>query len=127
MGIGGINNYNYYNTYRAESIKQVDVTEVLKQDEQKKAAETQNFSLPATVEEFDRQHHIASLEDISLSLNAGDSQNFIGTKSDISLLDMDRVLSDVKKESVLDQYRFFVDTEKFANGMATEDGVVIPK
>ena len=127
MGIGGVNHYGSYGAYRVDSIKQFDAEEVLKQEQLKKAEEAQFTALPKTVEEFDRKAHIASLEDISLSLTAGDSQNFIGTKSDLSLLDMEQVLSDVKKESVLDQYRFFVDTEKFANGYASEDGVVIPK
>ncbi len=67
-----------------------------------------------------------SLEDISLSLNeSAASFEMKGRESDITSLDMEKAISDMKRDQSLMQYQYFVgDSNPF---MSSEDGVVIPK
>lgn len=129
MGIGSIG--GFYSNYPIRPIKQVDVAEVKAQDEARKQQENQ---LPAEVASLvqpteDTRTRAADLENISLGFNRGDTYDYIGKDSDLSLLDMDAVLSDMKKDSVLEQYRYFVGEPLDAqvkNGLEG-DGVVILK
>lgn len=128
MGIGAIG--GFYQSQPAMPIKQVDVATVKAQDEQKKQMEAQLSKAADVVPQTnDARRNAMSLEDISLNFNTGDTYDYIGKESDITLLDMDQALSDVKKDQILDQYRYFVGDA--ANiGMinsSTEDGIVIMK
>lgn len=129
MGIGSIG--GFYSNYPVTPIKQVDVETVKAQDEAKKQQE--DF-LPAAEyidagQSEDTRSRAADLENISLNFNRGDTYDYIGKDSDLSLLDMDQVLSDIKKDSVLDQYRYFVGDAAGTNAGAglDGDGIVIMK
>ena len=131
MGIGSIG--GFYQNYSIDSIKKVDVASVREQDELKKQQEEM---LPAQVETQDAQSDkpdtrskTADLENISLTFNAGDTFDYIGKDSDLQLLDMESVLSDIQKDSALDQYRYFVGDAKadgFQAGLEG-DGIVVMK
>lgn len=129
MGIGRIG--GFYQSYPIEPIKQVDVETVKAQDEAKKQSEAALpvASVQDTQQVEDTRSRTADLENISLNFNAGDTYDYIGKDSDLSLLDMDQVLSDMKKDSVLDQYRYFVgDASNVGAQPGLEgDGVVIMK
>lgn len=128
MGIGAIG--GFYQSQPAMQIKQVDVATVRAQDEQKKQMEAQLPQKADVVPQTnDARRNAISLEDISLNFNTGDTYDYIGKESDITLLDMDQALSDVKKDQILDQYRYFVG-DAFNIGMinnSTADGIVIMK
>ena len=70
----------------------------------------------------------ADLENISLKFNTGEDYSYIGKDSDIEKLDMQKAISDMQKDSILQQYQYFVGSAQNLNGaMASEDGIVIPK
>ena len=78
----------------------------------------------------DTRSRVADVENISLNFNTGDTYDYIGKDSDLSLLDVDQVLSDMKKDSVLDQYRYFVGDISNVNAAKEDlagDGIVIMK
>ncbi len=128
MGIGAIG--GFYQNRPAVQIKQVDVATIKAQDEQKRQAEVQ---LPKAEERVpqtnDARRNAISLEDISLDFNTGDTYDYIGKERDITLLDMGQALSDVKKDQILDQYRYFVgDASNIGRiNHSSEDGIVIVK
>lgn len=68
----------------------------------------------------------AKLEDISITFNKQDSFEYVGQDSDIRSLDMERAISDMKKDQVLQQYQYFVGSVR--NLLADNaDGVVFAK
>lgn len=70
----------------------------------------------------------ADLENISLKFNTGEDYSYIGKDSDIEKLDMQKAISDMQKDSILQQYQYFVGSAQNLNGaMTSEDGIVIPK
>lgn len=121
MGIGRIS--GLYQSYPIEPIKRVDLETVREQDEIKKQQANEipvanPMESPALENKASKT---ADLENISLGFNKSDTYDYIGSEKDLSLLDMEKVLSDMKKDSVLDQYRYFVGTKE------SEDGIVIMK
>lgn len=68
----------------------------------------------------------ANIEDISLELNESNASfQMKGRDSDLASLDMEKAVSDMKRDQSLMQYQFFVgDSNPF---MSSADGVVIPK
>ena len=68
-------------------------------------------------------------EDTDVPSPRADTYDYIGKESDITLLDMDQALSDVKKDQILDQYRYFVGDASNIGMInnSTADGIVIMK
>lgn len=79
-----------------------------------------------TVESIeDKRPKFANLEDVSVSFNKQESYSYIGKERDMGLLDMQRAVSDMRQDTILQDYRYFV-----GNGNSifqSEDGVVIAK
>lgn len=131
MGINGIHGYS--SNYSFQPIKKVDLETVKAQELVK---QTEEQKLPAKTSENlanalipDTRSKTADLENISLSFNQNETYDYIGKDAELSLLDMDQVLSDMKKDSVLDQYRYFVGDSfdsTYKAGLAG-DGVVFMK
>ena len=127
MGIQ-LNNISFGSSYSAgplPKIKTVSVDEVRQQEEQK-ALENRSLSEAALSQEITPIHTVnAPLEDVSVTFNKQDSYDYIGKDSDIRGLDVQKVISDMKKDQVLRQYQFFVKPsgEDFTNS----DGKVIAK
>lgn len=67
----------------------------------------------------------ARLEDISLTFQKQDSFGYIGKDSDIRSLDMEKAISDRKKDKVLQQYQYFVGNSK--SFYESVDGTMIQK
>ena len=132
MGIGKIG--GFYQSYPIQPIKQVDVETVKAQDALKTQQKEEQLPVAQASQETeqtpDTRSRVADLENISLNFNTGDTYDYIGKDSDLSLLDVDQVLSDMKKDSILDQYRYFVGDISNINsakeGLAG-DGIVIMK
>ncbi len=131
MGINGINDYsNFISNYRIPSIPSVSVEEVKRQDEAKNAVK-ESFQLrserPEEVSLSAKPANNAALEDISLTFNKGDDYGYIGKDSDIYSLDVENAISDMQKDDILKQYRFFVGNTGTGAILDNADGVVIPK
>ncbi len=65
------------------------------------------------------------LENISLTFNREDDFGYIGSESGLDNLDVQKAISDMRKDQVLQQYQYFVGSAQ--NLFQSEDGVVIPK
>ena len=51
-----------------------------------------------------------NIHDVALKFNANDDFSYIGRDVDIENLDMQKAVSDMKKDGILSQYQFFVGT-----------------
>lgn len=126
MGIGGVNDYGSRLTdYRISAIPAVSAEEIKPQETDwqlpEKDTSTAAADTPAKVRRTKKP-----LEDISLTFNANEDFEYLGQDSDIRNLDMEKAISDMKKDQILQQYQYFVGSSKdlFQN---TADGIVVPK
>ncbi len=70
----------------------------------------------------------AALEDISLTFNKQDDFGFLGQNSDIHSLDVEKAISDMQKDKVLQQYQYFVGSARnLMSGVDEMDGIVLAK
>lgn len=123
----GYSNIPSLQNYRTPEIPQVTEEQIREQD-----AKKQNTLPEITTSESnlgntnlnDRRPSTA-LEDISLSFNKNETYDYIGSESEINTLDMQKAISDMQKDSVLQEYQYFVGNSQ--NLFASEDGLVIPK
>ncbi len=123
----GFDNYSSY--YRISQIPVVSTEEVKQQDTQKEqlkisAPEENNSQKPMQpVEDF--RTRTADLENISLTFNKEETFDYIGSESGLAGLDMQKAISDMRKDEILQGYQYFVGS---ANTLfQSEDGIVIPK
>lgn len=132
MGIGSINSYaNGYSSYPLRDIPQVDAAEVEKQDlrrkEQEESAGIAESSYQQPLVEDNRSRNV-DLENISLTFHQSGEGSTIGKDSDILTLDMQKAISDMKKDSILEDYQYFVgSTQEMKAVIAGMDGIVIQK
>lgn len=88
-------------------------------------SQTSIAAVPGTEE--NRAGRIANLEDVSLSFNREDDFGYIGRDSDILKLDVEKAISDMKRDSVLEEYQYFVGSSQTFTEQQSSDGIVIPK
>lgn len=127
-GFGNIQ--SYYN--KAYEIPSVTPQEIKKQDEQFEAqqfaaqAEQQSGAVTNQELQNDNRSRFADLENISLTFNKEDSFDYIGSESSLANLDVQKAISDMKKDSVLQEYQYFVGSSQnlFTN---PADGMVFQK
>ena len=53
----------------------------------------------------------APLEDISITFHKQDDFGYIGRDSDIHSLDVEKAISDMRKDQILQQYQYFVGSK----------------
>lgn len=120
-----------FQNYRIPSIPDVRIGQVEQPMQQPEAMPIQTQEKTVITEEEPIRKQAgksADLENISLKFNTGDDYGYIGRDSDIEQLDMQKAISDMKKDSVLQQYQYFVgSSQDLLTGSASEDGMVIPK
>lgn len=121
-GFGGIS--SYYN--RAYEIPSVTPEEVKKQEQQQQAASPVAKAETSEIQAIDTRSKTADLENISLTFNKEESYDYLGSESSLTGLDMQKAISDMKRDSVLQEYQYFVGSSQnlFIN---PADGMVIPK
>lgn len=131
MTIGAIGQMNSsYIMHQVPNIPQVDVETVRKQEQsiaeagRVDAAKSQLQEAPAR----EPAEKNANLEDISLNFNTGETYDYIGRDSALENLDVQKAVSDMQKDQVLQQYQYFVGTQDLG-GMVlnNQDGVVLQK
>lgn len=64
------------------------------------------------------------MQDFSFDFKIDPSFGMTGKDSSLEALDIERAISDMKKDKVLDQYKFFVDSPKAGYVCETGDGSV---
>lgn len=128
MGIqfyNGLSNYSY-NDYNRRNIPQVTPEEALANEQALKTTnDIENISLSSKEEAVDTRSRVASLEDVSLTFNKEDSFDYIGSDASINKLDMEKAISDMKKDNILQEYQYFVGSSK--NLYQDNDGTVLIK
>ena len=129
MAINGLLDYGgLYSNYRPVQIPIVDVAEVAKQDEQALKASENVVAAPVLETPVnDNRSRMADLDNISLNFNTGDDYSYIGSESDMATLDMEKLISDMKKDKVLEDYQYFVGSTNTQNTFADNDGAVFLK
>ena len=112
--------------YKVNEIPVVSPEEIKKQQSQAESVQTK----PITVGEKetgreDLRSRNADLENISLTFNKEDTYDYLGSESGLASLDMQKAISDMKKDSILQEYQYFVGSSQ--NFMNNVDGIVLPK
>jgi len=130
MGINGINDYSaLWQNYNMPQVKVPALLEPRSEEIQTKDQNVthENLSVPSIeVSEPSARTADAPLEDISVTFNRQDDFGYIGQDRDIHSLDIEKAISDMKKDGVLKQYQYFVGNR--GNLISeSEDGVVIAK
>lgn len=133
MAIQGLSEYGgLYNNYRVNAIPQVTVNEVEAQQSQQGNPSSNVGSVQSQNDTSNSIHEnkgsrVANLEDVSLTFNKDDTFDYIGSESEISKLDLQQAVSDMKKDQVLQQYQFFVGSNMDQIFNESEDGKVLQK
>lgn len=128
MGIDRIGGFGAVSGYVAPRDTIIGAENIKREDSQGRPENLAKESA-AVREEMDtpvRRGKDAELEDISLTFNKREVFDYLGQESDIRSLDMQKAISDMQKDQILQQYNFFVGSAK--NLMENNpDGTVIAK
>lgn len=136
MGIGPIFDYSsLFANYKVPEIPSVDLgsiqrPEAVSAKEQAPATQAQSATndIDLSVEEKPQLRPNANVHDLSLSFNIGEDYSYIGRDSDIEALDMQKAISDMKKDQVLQQYQYFVGSaDNLFSDTSNKDGLVFMK
>lgn len=127
----GISDYSsYFQNYRIPNIPEVKPGQIEQQEKLKPAPVRPQEKTVITEQEPVRNPagKTADLENISLKFNTGEDYGYIGKDSDIEQLDMQKAISDMQKDSILQQYQYFVgSSQNLMTENIFDDGIVIPK
>ena len=133
MAIDAISNYGgLLNSYAFQSIKTVDVDTVKEQDKLREQEDKlvnsldglkQSYEMPYQV---DNRSRSANLEDVSLTMQTGKDLDFLGRESGIEFLDMEKEISNLQRDAILQDYQYFVGSVNDVMYNNTE-GVVLRK
>lgn len=123
-GIGGMNPYEMYASFQSKNaIERIPVVNKEQQQPEVSQPEAAPRQLSLNIQEIKPRQN-ASLENISLSLR-DDFFEMKGRESDLRELDVQKAVSDLQKDEVLQQYQYFVGPS--GNLPDTEDGIVFQK
>ena len=112
-GISGIGRMQDYSIQMPQPAKTVIVEET-GADSHVASPEQINSGNPAVVKEsasLQEQKPNAPLEDISITFHKQDDFGYIGRDSDIRSLDVEKAISDMRKDQILQQYQYFVGSK----------------
>ena len=128
MGIQLWTGFNSMQTYyKSQEIPTITPEEVKNKEQQPQAVQ-QNIAAAESVNEpiaEDNRRKTADLENISLTFNKDETFDYIGSESGLAGLDMQKAISDMKRDAVLQEYQYFVGSSK--DFFQPADGMVIPK
>ena len=137
MAVGGIHD-SLYNSYRVQQNLTTYIdrprrtdskppeTDLNKQNDLN--AQGDNLTSASETSQEDRAGRIADLGQVSLTFNKEDSFDYIGMDSNPENLDMQKAISDMQKDQILQGYQYFVGSAGgLYDGMPAEDGMVVLK
>lgn len=129
MAISGIGGYGGFDNFKIKNIPQVDAQELKRQSEEALKTQPIEVNVPKeTTPVEDNRSKAANLDNISLSFNQGEDYSYIGSESDINNLDMQKAISDMRKDKILEDYQYFVgSSQEFMTKFNSEDGSVFMK
>ena len=127
----GISDYSsYFQNYRIPDIPEVKPVQLQQQEQlQQQSVELNEKKVIAEQEPVRNPvGRNADLENISLKFNTGEDYGYIGKDSDLAQLDMQKAISDMQKDSILQQYQYFVGSaQNIVTDNIFDDGIVVPK
>ena len=136
MGIGPISDYNsFFANYKVpeiptvglDSVRRPEAVLVNEQTTGTQPKQTVN-GIDLSIEEKPIERSNVSVHDMSLSFNVNEDYGYIGRDSEIENLDMQKAISDMKKDQVLQQYQYFVGSANDLFSTDTgKDGLVFMK
>ena len=137
MTVGGIYD-SFHNSYGVQQIqttyvgnadkidRQVDDSDLNRQT--KLNEQSDNLTSVAEPSKENSASRMADLDQVSLKFNKEDSFDYIGMDSSLDNLDMQKAISDMQKDRVLQNYQYFVGSAGNIFGdMPSEDGLVVVK
>lgn len=123
MGINGINPYNFSSNMRINDIPKVDINQPqVDKEAQKNEPKTQSLVIEPIE---DKRPRALNPNEVSLTANKQEEFGYIGKERDVERLDMQKAISDMRQDSVLQDYQYFVGSSN--NVFSSEDGMVIAK
>lgn len=134
MGINRISDYSsLFVNYKVPEIPSADFEQIKKVDQptevisREEPSDSPDIGLTIEVKESAKQESV-DIRELSLTYNAREDFGYIGRDSDIHGLDIQKAISDMKKDQVLQQYQYFVgSSETLFPQNASEDGHVFLK
>lgn len=128
MGIQGIGQFgSFQSNYRIQEIPRVNPEDKAVNTVEEKQDISQNLT-PGTIDEEpqrERRSVFTDPNEISIGINKNNDFSYIGRDKDIQALDIQKAISDMKQDSILQEYQYFVGSAR--NIYQSEDGMVIPK
>lgn len=131
MGIDFLSGYGRMQSYyKTSEIQSVNPEEIKKKEELQQSKlpdkEIPDHSKEAPETSGDNRKRTADLENISLTFHKEDSFDYIGSESGLTDLDMQKAISDMQKDQVLQEYQYFVGSAKILLN-ESPDGQVLKK
>lgn len=137
MTVGGIHD-SLYDSYRVQQslttyIERPERTENITPETDPNVqtdfnSQSDNLTSAAETAQEDIAGRMADLEQVSLTFNKEDGFDYIGTDSNPENLDMQKAISDMQKDQILQSYQYFVGSAgSLYDGMPAEDGMVVLK
>lgn len=133
MGIDFLSGYGRMQSYyKTSEIQSADPEKLKKQEElqlQKSnppEKETSGYTGEVPEATEDSRKRTTDLENISLTFHKEDSFDHIGSESVLTDLDMQKAISDMQKDQVLQEYQYFVGSAKTLLNESA-DGQVLKK
>jgi hypothetical protein len=115
--------FRYMQDYR---VSEIPVKEIPKSPEPQQIQEDKQQKPSVIIEPIeDKRPSKVDLNEVSMSFNRQEDYGFIGKDKDLSLLDMEKAISMMKQDSILQDYQYFVGSSK--DIFSSEDGRVIAK
>ena len=116
--------------YRASEIPAVTPSEIEKQDGEqqylsKPFEKTADTNSPINKMEPDTRSRVTDFDKVSLTFNKEESFDSIGSESGLADLDVQKAISDMKRDSILQEYQYFVGSAQTL--IDPEDGFVFQK
>ncbi|MBO5207937.1 MAG: hypothetical protein J6B68_01185 [Lachnospiraceae bacterium] len=137
MMVNGVLNsfQNSYGMQQIPSVRQEQLpaqrTEADKEltaaEKDKEIAQKQDNLHNAVLEDKKEAAKPIDLENVSLTFHKEENFDYIGNDSSLDNLDMQKAVSDMKKDQVLQEYQYFVGSAKNLFGEQTPDGMVLLK
>ncbi len=108
-GIGGMQDYSIQMPdYTKQPAKTVIVEEPQQESRVASSDQIDISSAENTQAAEKKSSANAALEDISITFHKQDDFGYIGRDSDIHSLDVEKAISDMRKDQILQQYQYFV-------------------
>lgn len=131
MGIDFLSGYGRMQSYyKTSEIQSVNPEEIKKQEELQQSKlpdkEIPDHSKEAPEVTEDSRKRTTDLENISLTFHKENSFDYIGSESGLTDLDMQKAISDMQKDQVLQEYQYFVGSAKTLLN-ESPDGQVLKK